>query len=515
MDDEAPMLELGKSFLESSGDLHVDTFISVADAENAMLHTKYDAIVSDYQMPVSNGINFLKNLRARGNKIPFILFTGKGREEVVIEALNSGADFYLQKGGNPTAQYVELEHKIKEAVRRSRAERALHENQERLKKAHALGQTGCWEYSPDSPRMIWGSEEGFAIFGMNRHSGEVPVEDIEACIINREVAHQALVDAASIGKKYDLVYEIHPANGGAPRTIHSIAELERDESGTVIKILGLLQDITVQRQAEETLRRSEEKYAKVFQNSAANIILARVSDGHIVDVNETWLENTGYPREDFVGHSTIELGIWKHPEEWDEFIRCLRNYGSVRDWESEIVRKDGRMGVMLMSAQLLTLGGVEMMLGSSTDITERKQAEEALNQSAQLFRGIVDNIPVRVFWKDENLTFLGCNMAFAQDAGYPDPEDVIGKNDFQMIWADQAEIYQKDDRQVIESGAPKLLIRESQRTPDGRIITLLTNKIPLRDKKGEVVGVLGTYMDITEWKNDEHAPIQSDKKVGM
>ena len=77
--------------------------------------------------------------------IPFILFTGRGREEVVIEALNSGADFYLQKGGEPVAQFKELEHKVKEAVRRARAENALRENEQRLSMAQTISLTGCWE----------------------------------------------------------------------------------------------------------------------------------------------------------------------------------------------------------------------------------------------------------------------------------------------------------------------------------------------------------------------------------
>ena len=100
-----------------------------------MAQKNYDAIVSDYQMPGEDGIDFLKSLRSVKNNIPFILFTGKGREEVVIEALNSGADSYLQKGGGSNAQFVELEYKVKEAVRRRRSEEALHKSEEKFVKA--------------------------------------------------------------------------------------------------------------------------------------------------------------------------------------------------------------------------------------------------------------------------------------------------------------------------------------------------------------------------------------------
>jgi PAS domain S-box-containing protein len=132
------------------------------------------------------------------------------------------------------------------------------------------------------------------------------------------------------------------------------------------------------------------------------------------------------------------------------------------------------------------------------DITESRQAEEALRASQQVIEGILNAIPVRVFWKDKNLVYLGCNAVFARDAGFAEPKDIIGKDDYQMGWRDQAELYRGDDRQVIESGCSKLLIEEPQTTPAGNAITLLTSKLPLRGSKGEVSGVIGMYMDITE-----------------
>ena len=132
VDDEPVLLEVGKVFLETGGEFSVDTRSSVSGALDALRKTRYDAVISDYQMPGRDGISFLKQVREEYGNLPFILFTGRGREEVVIEALNSGADFYLQKGGEPKAQFAELAHKVRLAVRSRRAGEELKAAYEQL-----------------------------------------------------------------------------------------------------------------------------------------------------------------------------------------------------------------------------------------------------------------------------------------------------------------------------------------------------------------------------------------------
>jgi CheY-like chemotaxis protein len=122
VDDEDILLELGQSFLETDPEIRVSTCISAIEALEKIKSNGYDLILSDYQMPEMDGIEFLKAVRSFSKEIPFIIFTGKGREEIVIEALNNGANFYLQKGGDPKPLFVELKHKIKQAIGRRRLE---------------------------------------------------------------------------------------------------------------------------------------------------------------------------------------------------------------------------------------------------------------------------------------------------------------------------------------------------------------------------------------------------------
>jgi two-component system, sensor histidine kinase and response regulator len=135
----------------------------------------------------------------------------------------------------------------------------------------------------------------------------------------------------------------------------------------------------------------------------------------------------------------------------------------------------------------------------------KKQIEKEHNQSKQMLQLILDTIPQRVFWKDRNFSFIGCNMPFAKDAGLNDPSEIIGKNDFELGWKDVAQLYRDDDREVMETDTPKLNFEEPQIAPDGSRLWLRTNKVPLHDQNGKVIGVLGTYQDITKLKQAEEA----------
>jgi len=121
VDDEPILLDIGKMYLEKSGVISVDILESALEALDQIRIKKYDVIISDFDMPEMDGITFLKKVRAEYPLLPFIIFTGKGREEVIIEALNNGADHYLQKGGDPRSQFAELKHNIERAVERYRS----------------------------------------------------------------------------------------------------------------------------------------------------------------------------------------------------------------------------------------------------------------------------------------------------------------------------------------------------------------------------------------------------------
>ncbi len=384
VDDEPDLLEIAKIYLEESQKFIVDTQCSARDGLDCLKQRHYDAIISDYLMPDMDGIAFLKEVRSHYPDLPFVLFTGKGREEVIIQAIDSGVDFYLQKGGDPQAQFAELAHKIRQAVQRRRAEVSLKES---------------------------------------------------------EVKYRTLIDSAN-------------------------------EAVLVIK------------------------------------------NGRICFANAQAEKITGIKRTEAATRSFLDF---IHPDDREmvakEHRKRLGGESLKEHYTFRIFSRTGSILWMEISASLTTWEGEPAVIVFLSNITERKQAEEALFSSQQMLLGVIDTIPERVFWKDRNSVYLGCNKSLAHDTGYKEPSDLAGKTDYDLSSPASAELFRADDRQVMESGQPKINYEEVRIKPDGSRAWLRTSKVPIRDKEGTVIGVLGTYEDITDWKQREEALRQANLVV--
>ena len=284
-----------------------------------------------------------------------------------------------------------------------------------------------------------------------------------------------------------------------------------------IKELG--KRVLERKPAEEALIESEELYRLIVEN-VTDLIWIVDMEMKFTYFSPSVTQMRGYSVEEAMAQSveeamtpaSFESAMKIIAEELELHYKGERDPTKSRKMEAELTCKDGSTVWTEIESNFIynSEGQPTAILGITRNIIERKEsekerkrAEEALRKSQQIIEEILRTAPVRVFWKDKNLAYLGCNALFANDAGFSDPKDIIGKDDYQMGWRDQAELYRGDDRQVIESGCEKLLIEEPQTTPEGNTITLLTSKIPLRSSKGETIGILGTYMDITVRKHTE------------
>ncbi|MFC1672931.1 ATP-binding protein [Pseudomonadota bacterium] len=282
----------------------------------------------------------------------------------------------------------------------------------------------------------------------------------------------------------------------------------------------------------DALRESEDRFSKVFDASPSMIAISTVETGQHYAVNEAWLKTMGFTREETIGKTAQELGVWPNTEDREAFITAFKAEGSVRDVEVELKTKSGELRTFSASGDKVEYDGEPRLLLVFHDITERKAAEgglerkveertsalkdqvaatkqaegelldseQRLQETNRMLHLVLDAIPVRVFWKDNDLNYLGCNRLFAMDAGFSSPRQVVGKSDFQMGWKQQAELYRADDQRVMNSKQAQLNYEEPKTTPEGDDIWLRTSKIPLRNGEGEVIGVLGLYEDITERK---------------
>jgi PAS domain S-box-containing protein len=265
--------------------------------------------------------------------------------------------------------------------------------------------------------------------------------------------------------------------------------------------------------SEEALRESEESFKSLFENAVLGAYQSS-PEGEILLANPALCRMLGYESLEELRHHNLEREGFHPGYSRAAFQKGLEEKGFIVGLEAAWHRRDGATIFVRESAKAIcdSSGKVLYYEGTVEDVTERKRAEEELRESRQLLKLVLDSIPVRVFWKDRDLNYLGCNRPFAFDAGLSSPDAIIGKNDFQMGWAEQAEIYRADDRRVIESGTPKVNYEEPQTTPEGLNIWLRTSKVPMVDATGQIRGVLGTYEDITERKRAEEALRKSEER---
>jgi PAS domain S-box-containing protein len=270
-------------------------------------------------------------------------------------------------------------------------------------------------------------------------------------------------------------------------------------------IQGIFHDLRERLQTEQALRESESRFRRVFESNVVGMMFTDFS-GRISDANDRFLDLLGYTRQDLEsggGPNWVNLTPPEYQAQDEAAIAHLQNHATVQPWEKAYRHKDGHLVPVLIGVAMLSHED-ESCVCVVVDISDRKRYETALQESQQFQQTVLDTVPLSVFWKDRAFTYLGANQRFLQDAGLSSVSELVGKTDFDMPWdVTETEAYRADDRIVMKSGEAKLGIIEPQHQQDGTAIWLETNKLPLRNLAGEVVGVLGTYQDITERRNVE------------
>jgi len=265
-------------------------------------------------------------------------------------------------------------------------------------------------------------------------------------------------------------------------------------------VVALATDITARREAEARMQDSEKRYRAMFENTGTGTVLSE-ADTTLSMVNREFAQMVGYDRSEIEGKMSWTQLI--APEDVERlrvyhFDRRKDPLNTPSQYECRLIDRQGNVIPTLLKVRLIP--GTQTSIGSFLDISDRKRAEEALTDANRMLRLVLDTIPVRVFWKDTDLRYLGCNRPFAEDAGFTHPEEVIGRDDFEWIPSDLATVFRKNDRVVMQTGEARLNVEKQCPHPKGGKRWLQTSKVPMRDSQEKIFGVLGTYQDITERK---------------
>jgi len=540
VDDETSLLEVTKIYIERSGEFSVDTTPSALTALMIMDTRMYDAIISDYQMPEMDGIEFLKKVRSSGNSIPFIIFTGKGREEVVIEALNAGADFYIQKGGDPRSQFTELAHKVRQAVQQRSADMRIRDLEQR--------ETDILNFLPDATFAIertghviaWNKavEEmtGIPAAGMLGRGDYAYGEVFYGC--RRPILIDLVFEPdAKIAEHYSSIRregaaisaesEISLLKGGAPLVVLAKASPLYDKSGRVTGAIESIRDITDRKRAEDALRESGERYRRIVETSLEGIWIVDAGF-RITFTNTRMAQMLGYLPEEMAGQPVsafIPPGEIPHHRHVQEGLIQRTS----QQFERRYLHKTGAILTFLASMTPVTTddGTFQGAFAMFSDITDRKHAETALRESEQRLGQIIDFLPDPTFAVDRDGRVIAWNYAMEMMTGTKAAE-MTGKGDYEyalslygtrrpvlidLVHSPPDEIRAHYDSVNIEQD--RLTAETKDASPGGKHLVLHESASALYGADGAVNGAIETIHDITARRMLQDALTTANRKLNL
>lgn len=502
VDDEPDLLELGKLLLEENGQFSVSPAESGAIALEMMKHQEFDAIISDYQMPECNGIRLLRHIR-HDSDIPFILFTGKGREEVVVEAINSGVDFYLQKGGDTEALFAELGHKISQAISRRSAEKALHRHLDLIRLTSVMatqfirlspeqvdeaitkllaeigtlaGADRCYlvQEDLDTRYITWTHEwlangvpslkEQFnasdpAIFSSTSSRIQafeiVNVRSVAAMPSEPEVAgkYKAMLQAMGVRSFLLLPLTIGPDVIGSLALDTTRKEVSwQDEDIDILKIYAqIIANALSRKNADVALHESEALYRTVFESTGTAMMILG-EDKTVIRANLEMERIFGYSRSEI--ENRVPWTTFVSPQDLERMkqyheMRRANPASAPRNYEFGILTRDGRTISAWITVEMIP--GTKKSVVSIIDISKERKAKDELADSEEKFRCLTESLAEGIYMIQEN-RFIYTNPAFARICGYTS-EELMALPDF-------CEIFPEEDRERVRKSVAARLAGE-------------------------------------------------------
>jgi len=463
-------------------------------------------IVSDYIMPGKDGLEFLKELRDSGNTIPFIIFTGKGREIVAIKALNLGADQYINKIGKPEAVYSELAHGIRTVVKGKKAEEALRDS-EKEKSAVLDSMSELVIHQDLKHRILW----------VNRKAADsvnMKVEQLKGRYCHKLWAKSANPCAACPIE--ETIKSGQPQQGEMTTPDGRVWSISgypiKDANGNVTSAVEVTTEITTRKKAEEELRKSEAKYRGLVEN-IGNGIATTDFEGRFVFVNQALCEIVGYSEKELIGKPFADF---LHSDDKKKmlqlFLDSWKNPSKKISIEFRVLHKKGHI-IHMYSSPTITLYKNKIVGFNAilSDITKRKLAEKALQESEEKYRSVVEQAPDSIITFDLNGVVTSCNAASVAMSGQS-RDEVVGKHfsELRSLSEEDIQKFLKLLDSLLEGKVPEpfeiVYLNENGTSAFGEVhISLM--------KEGErITGFQAIMRDVTEHKKAEEALRESEEK---
>jgi len=478
VDDDSDQLELTKHFLERNKNISVTTRNDPHDALHLLEAGGFDAVISDYQMPEMDGLQFLRALRTRGDDIVFIIFTGKGREDVAVQAYDGGADGYVQKGTDIRSMFAELAKRMASNVERKEAMRDLKNNEKKFRLITDNIIDAIWLTDLDF-KCLWISpsvehQRGYTMEELNQlafdksntsTSYQKLRQDIKSMIENERA------DDPSAVLSLDLEVEFYRKDGSTFWCDTRITLL-RDDKGAPNGFLAVGRDITDRKLMELEKEARQKKLDSLY--SAGPIGMGFVKDRVYQEVNDHFLELTGYTKGEIIGKCTRV--VYPDDKEYERVGKI--KYEQVRregtgSVETRMVRKDGKIiDVLLSSSGIKPYTTEEGVCFFAIDITERVNMTERLQQDHlnlqkamgdldQFFRLNLDLLSI----SDMKGVFVRLNPEWERTFGYR-IEDLVGKKFLDFVHPDDMAAT-KEQMNAISEGKDVVNFVNRYRRKDG------------------------------------------------
>ena len=444
VDDDTEFLEQAKLFLEmNDSSFNVTVCETASNALGKLEDDNFDIIVSDYMMPVMGGLVFLKKIREKGDDIPFIIFTGKGREEVAMDALNLGADRYLQKGGDPKAQYGVLSKEIRQEVDRYRIRKKLREQEEmyKLVTESFYDMITLVDIKKNTIILVSNAVEDLLGYDPEELIGRIFFDILHP--EDKDEVYEKLTELIASGDTEGMFNDRVLCKDGGYKWIENRFRILADENSQPDKLLIVARDMTKHGVVTSELSSMAKKYRNIFE-SAWTAILVVEEDTTISMVNKRFEEITGYSRE------YIESGIsWTEFVHQDDLERMFEYHIKRREdpssvpneYEARLIDSHGDIKNVLLSVELIE--GTGKSVATLLDITE-------LHSLKDISRGLMDSDHIGVMIVQDGV-IKEISPGVMHVLGYPKIE-IIDKDPLKFVPDEEREEFHRIHQTTLNRG---------------------------------------------------------------